>query len=184
MFGGRGNIWSSEGLPRVDDLATPFHAGIAIDEDGTLICVNEGYILALRPLLGDMNGDGCHNNYDIDAFLLALAGPADPSDPTWEESYGAPIGVNLLGVGDCNNDGAFDNFDIQPFVDLLLSGPLYCPTGEDPAPDISCESSFDSSTFYEEPTNADLISTSEFLTREQIILQLAPAYQYFGIPLP
>ncbi|MBK8914409.1 MAG: hypothetical protein IPM64_07365 [Phycisphaerales bacterium] len=176
--------WSSAGLPRIDDLASPFHAGIAIDEDGTLICVNEGYILALRPLLGDLNGDGCRNNFDIDAFLLALAGPADPSDPTWEEAYGAPIGINLLGVGDCNNDGAFDNFDIQPFVDLMLSGPLYCPAGEDPAPEIPCERSFASSSLHQQSTNDDTGSPSESLTREQVIEELAPAYQHFGMPLP
>lgn len=41
------------------NLRQAFRAPVAIDEDGTLIAVNNGYVPALRPLLADFNGDGC-----------------------------------------------------------------------------------------------------------------------------
>jgi hypothetical protein len=100
------------------DLREQIEAPIAIDEDGTLIVCSRGYVLALRPLLGDFNGDGCRNNFDVDALELALEDYGD-----WGSTYGAPIGINLLGVGDANNDGVFDEYDIDGFVDIILADP-------------------------------------------------------------
>lgn len=62
-------------------------------------------------VFGDMNWDGVLNNFDIDAFVLALLDPAG-----YETTYGH---VPLI-PGDCNHDGAFNNFDIDAFVNLLL----------------------------------------------------------------
>jgi hypothetical protein len=78
-----------------------------MDEDGTLLCASHGYLFALRPLLGDLNGDGVSNCDDAAALVLALV-----NRESWEQQYGAAYGINLLGAGDANNDGAFNNFDI------------------------------------------------------------------------
>ncbi len=96
-------------------LRQSFRAPIAIDEDGTLIAVNNGYVFALRVYPGDPNGDRCRNNEDIDAFVLALI---DPS--AWEAQYGSVFGLNRIGVCDCNNDGLVNNDDIDAFVALVL----------------------------------------------------------------
>lgn len=61
--------------------------------------------------LGDMNGDGHVNNFDVDGFVLALA---DPDEFMRQHPDLEPI---LL--GDCNFDGALNSFDIDPFVNLL-----------------------------------------------------------------
>ncbi|QOJ13150.1 MAG: hypothetical protein HRU75_00230 [Planctomycetia bacterium] len=106
------------------DLAMPFETQPSLDSNGTLICVNEGYLLALGPLLGDFNGDGCRNSFDVDAFLDSLTDPVK-----WEQDYGSQQLINLVGVGDCNHDGVFNNFDIDCFVDLVVNSPT-CPEGE------------------------------------------------------
>ncbi|MBL8877702.1 MAG: hypothetical protein JNG88_01175 [Phycisphaerales bacterium] len=128
--------------PRFDDPTTPpplccdglnlrrqIEGPPAIDEDGTLIISSRGYVLALRPLLGDLNGDGCRNNFDIDAFALAITdsywwehtNPDPPNGAGEDTGFGERFGVNLLGVADCNNDGVFNNFDITPFVNLIVN---------------------------------------------------------------
>jgi hypothetical protein len=101
-----------------NDLRQDFRGGIALNSDGTLIAVNNGYVIAIRPLLGDFNGDGCRNNFDIDAFNLAMTNPAQ-----WETDYGLPRGLNFVGVGDINNDGFVNSFDINPFVALINNYP-------------------------------------------------------------
>lgn len=64
-------------------------------------------------LVGDMNCDGEVNNFDIDAFVLALTDPA-----AYAIAYPDCDPMN----GDVNGDGRLDNFDIDPFVDLLTGG--------------------------------------------------------------
>ncbi|MGE0478843.1 MAG: integrin alpha [Phycisphaerae bacterium] len=63
---------------------------------------------------GDSNGDGAVNNFDVDAFVLALAAPQDylaeyPNCDLW-----------------CNNDitrdGLLNNFDVDPFIECVLLG--------------------------------------------------------------
>lgn len=107
------------------DLAQEFEAPVAVDADGTLICCNRGYVLALRPLLGDFDGDGCANNFDIDALESALLTPEE-----WEAIFGEPIGINLLGVGDCNNDGVFNYFDLDCYTEVAAMG--RCSAGYEP----------------------------------------------------
>jgi hypothetical protein len=93
-----------------------YFAPVALDEDGTVICVGwtgapsyKSYLFALRPPVGDLNGDGISNWDDAPALVLALVDPEG-----WEAQYGAVYGINLLGVGDGNNDALFNNFDITP----------------------------------------------------------------------
>ncbi|MGE0482223.1 MAG: hypothetical protein AB7Q17_17330 [Phycisphaerae bacterium] len=98
-----------------------FLSSIAVSTSGVLLAVNDGYLVAVGPVRGDFNGDGCRNNFDIDPFALALH--EDPAE--WETEYGAPFGLNVLGIGDCNGDGYFNNFDIDCFADLVVYDP-YC----------------------------------------------------------
>lgn len=63
------------------------------------------------PVVGDMNGDGVINNFDIDAFVLAL------TDPDAYALQYPSIDPNV--IGDTNLDGELNNFDIDSFVDLL-----------------------------------------------------------------
>lgn len=68
-------------------------------------------------LLGDANCDGVVNNFDIDAFVLALTS----GEGAWESAYGG-AGCDFLCVADCNEDGTVNNFDIDAFVALLTGG--------------------------------------------------------------
>lgn len=64
--------------------------------------------------LGDFNGDGLVDNFDIDAFVTALTDP---------ETYALNFPeVPLDEVSDINGDGEFNNFDIDAFVALLTGG--------------------------------------------------------------
>ena len=64
-------------------------------------------------VLGDMDGDGDLDNFDIQPFELALTDEA-----LWETTYGLNDAQER---GDIDDDGDLDNFDIQPFEDLLTS---------------------------------------------------------------
>ena len=66
-------------------------------------------------LIGDMNCDGAVNNFDIDAFVLALIGPPPGYVPYYTQY---PDCDHML--GDCNGDGNLDNFDIDAFVSVLI----------------------------------------------------------------
>ncbi|MBL8881395.1 MAG: hypothetical protein JNG88_20030, partial [Phycisphaerales bacterium] len=55
-------------------------------------------------------------------FELALEEYED-----WEQEFGEPIGINLLGVGDANNDGVFDENDLDGFVDIIVGDPKCAP---------------------------------------------------------
>ncbi|MBL8880192.1 MAG: hypothetical protein JNG88_13825 [Phycisphaerales bacterium] len=62
---------------------------------------------------GDANCDGLVNNFDIDAFVLALS-----NVDQYAATYAA---CNWLCNLDINRDGLVNNFDIDPFV-MLLAG--------------------------------------------------------------
>ncbi|MGE0480704.1 MAG: hypothetical protein AB7Q17_09555 [Phycisphaerae bacterium] len=64
--------------------------------------------------VGDANCDGLVNNFDIDAFVLALTG----GQTAWEAAFSC----NYLCANDANGDGVVNNFDIDPFV-AILAGP-------------------------------------------------------------
>ena len=64
--------------------------------------------------VGDFNGDGVFNNFDIGPFELALADPA-----AFRAAY--PFVVAPAAIGDLNGNGLLDNFDIGLFEDRLAS---------------------------------------------------------------
>ena len=70
--------------------------------------------------LGDMDGDGDTDNFDILSFELALTDQAD-----YLSRF--PACSDYAVRGDANRDGVFDNFDIQPFELLLTSGAPSAP---------------------------------------------------------
>ncbi|MBL8880504.1 MAG: hypothetical protein JNG88_15435 [Phycisphaerales bacterium] len=59
---------------------------------------------------GDLNCDGLVNNFDINAFVIALSDPA-----LYQEMFPGCDRMNA----DINGDGLVNNFDIDPFVALL-----------------------------------------------------------------
>lgn len=62
------------------------------------------------PRPGDLNCDQQINNFDIDAFVLAVTNP---------QAYETVHPDCLRSNADCNGDGRVDNFDIDAFVALL-----------------------------------------------------------------
>lgn len=102
-FSGTAN--SGHGLTRGPEGGLYFTG--ALDHDVWVIKLDEG------PTLGDLNCDGIVNNFDIDAFVLALTDP---------EGYDAAYPDCERLNGDINSDGVVNNFDIDPFVDLLTAG--------------------------------------------------------------
>jgi len=70
-------------------------------------------LLAEYVRLGDMNGDGELDRFDVDAFVLALIDP---------EAYAGQFpDLDRTLRGDINGDGGLDALDVESFVDLLLS---------------------------------------------------------------
>ncbi|MGE0480865.1 MAG: FG-GAP repeat protein [Phycisphaerae bacterium] len=63
--------------------------------------------------VGDLNCDGALDNFDIDAFVLALSDPA---------AYAAAFPTCDSDRADVNGDRRVDNFDIDAFV-MLLTAP-------------------------------------------------------------
>lgn len=74
------------------------------------IVVGTGECTALR---GDCNCDGRVNNFDINAFVLAL------SDPT---EYANQYPSCPISSADANGDGRVNNFDIDSFVTCIENG--------------------------------------------------------------
>lgn len=77
---------------------------------------DDGYRFTIRQtplLLGDLDGDGVLNNFDIDEFEAALADPV-------LFAAGHPDSDPLV-VGDMDRDGVFDNFDIDDFEVMLVT---------------------------------------------------------------
>src|SRR6185295_12759894 len=75
-------------------------------------------------LVGDMDGNGTINNFDIHPFEQALTDTAAflASNPAIRD---------FTARGDINGDSTFDNFDIFPFESLLTGG------GASPVPELS-----------------------------------------------
>jgi len=67
-------------------------------------------------LPGDVNCDGSVNNFDIDAFVLALSNP---------DAYAQAYPNCDISSADVNGDGSVNNFDIDPFVQCIING--NCP---------------------------------------------------------
>lgn len=69
-------------------------------------------------LVGDLNCDGAVNNFDIDAFIMALLDPLGHSTlyPNCNRLH-----------GDVNRDGVLNNFDIDAFVNCIVASVGQCP---------------------------------------------------------
>jgi hypothetical protein len=63
-------------------------------------------------VLGDMDGNGVVNAFDVDDFEAALANPA---------AFAAATMIDPHLVGDINVDGVMDNEDISAFENLLIA---------------------------------------------------------------
>lgn len=70
----------------------------------------------LSTVAGDLDCDGALNNFDIDAFVLAITDPA---------GYAAAHPGCPISNADMNGDNAVNNFDIDFFVLCLSTG--QCP---------------------------------------------------------
>src|SRR6185295_4658025 len=71
-----------------------------------------------RAVIGDMNGDGVTNNFDMGLFEQALSNPS-----AYEAAY--PLVTDWVERADGNHDDAFNNFDISPFESVLTGGQIY-----------------------------------------------------------
>ena len=71
------------------------------------------YLTIQAAIAGDLNCDGLVNNFDIDAFVLALTDPA-----AYAQQFPDCDATNA----DANGDGVVNNFDIDAFVELLTGG--------------------------------------------------------------
>ncbi|MBL8880084.1 MAG: PQQ-dependent sugar dehydrogenase [Phycisphaerales bacterium] len=89
-----------------------------LDQDVTGFGATTGMVHRIRvaPGIGDPNCDGTINNFDIDAFVLALTDPV---------GYAAAFPNCPLSQSDVNGDAAVNNFDIDTFVICLVNGS--CP---------------------------------------------------------
>ncbi len=84
--------------------------------DGTLF---RGLVEILTFVLGDMNGDGALDAFDVAPFELALANPAQ---------YMAQFpGLDPVERGDFTGDGSFNAFDVSPFEVALASASTPVP---------------------------------------------------------
>jgi hypothetical protein len=83
--------------------------------DGMLYSVGPAGLVAFDlGLRGDLNCDGAVNNFDIDAFVLAL---------TDDSAYTAAFPDCDRNLADVNRDGLVNNFDIDAFVALMTGAP-------------------------------------------------------------
>ena len=73
------------------------------------------YVFGRSPL-GDVNCDCGIDNFDIDAFVLALT--SANHEPPFDDYNAVYPDCNGM-LADINEDGTVNNFDIDPFVDLL-----------------------------------------------------------------
>jgi RHS repeat-associated protein len=125
-----------------------------------------------RSVLGDMNGDGTVDDFDIAAFELALANPTEyvamyPAISDWQQR------------GDVNDDGAFNDFDESPFEALLGSGQVeyvghsFLITYAGMQPDDATGLFYDHARYYDaatstfistDPAQADLLNTYRYAT--------------------
>ena len=104
LMQGNGNV-SNQWLPGLGGG----YSNLGQTPDMTRIPGEQYALVSLYPL-GDLNCDGVLDNFDIDAFVLALTDP-----PGYSAAYPA---CNSL-LADCNRDGSASNFDIDVFIDLL-----------------------------------------------------------------
>ncbi|MBL8880933.1 MAG: esterase-like activity of phytase family protein [Phycisphaerales bacterium] len=113
-----GSVNNLEGLTLGRWLPGGRRSLIGVVDDGDPLSTNRiaAFVLDGAFIAGDTNCDGAINNFDIDAFALALTDAA---------AYAAAYAACDILAADANRDGAVDNFDIDSFVDCLQQGA--CP---------------------------------------------------------
>ena len=126
-------VWDGQGIPgEIGQLgASPIAVGQSDPnrfwlDDGvnpagwsSLPGVEANFIYELKVLpwtVGDCNCDGQVNNFDIDAFVLALTSAGDT--PPFGSYYATWPYCDAMNA-DANEDGSVNNFDIDAFVTLL-----------------------------------------------------------------
>ncbi|MGE0479900.1 MAG: hypothetical protein AB7Q17_05445 [Phycisphaerae bacterium] len=132
FYSGVGFLWRDGVLVHLPALVAPDNpwkpSPVAINNAGQIACTlfhstipNTQRAGVLTPPecrgfpRGDANCDGVINNFDVDAFVMALADV---------DAYAANLAAcNWLCNLDINRDGYVNNFDIDPFVELLVSQP-------------------------------------------------------------
>ncbi|MGE0478989.1 MAG: PQQ-binding-like beta-propeller repeat protein [Phycisphaerae bacterium] len=82
----------------------------ALHRDGAVSIGVDGVSAVALTIAGDLNCDGVVNNFDIDAFVLALGDP---------NAYRAAYPDCSTQAGDTTGDGMLNNFDIDAFIGLL-----------------------------------------------------------------
>ena len=97
--------------PEIGDLTPGAFDWLVFDEPAGVLGLDVKHEL-LQFVLGDLDGNGVLDNFDIEPFEQAL---------TNSEAHAAayPLADDSALRGDVNGDGTFDNFDIQPFEQLL-----------------------------------------------------------------
>ena len=80
--------------------------------DGTLFYAEEHFYVQVLNTVGDLNCDGAINNFDVDAFVMAMTEPLD---------YAATYPYCDRMLADIDQSGAINSFDIDPFVALLTA---------------------------------------------------------------
>lgn len=90
--------------------------GQAISANDNLLehrVTGDDVLLAEYVLLGDMNGDGALDKFDVEEFVAALIDPVGYLDRYPD--------LQPMRRGDVNGDGEFDALDVEDFVELLLA---------------------------------------------------------------
>jgi len=99
----------------VDSRGNAYIGGYTTDDiGGPNAGGDDAFLVKFSTILGDMNGDGSTDNFDIQPLELALTDRA-----AYSERF--PLLTNFELRGDANRDGTLDNFDIQPFENLLTA---------------------------------------------------------------
>lgn len=109
------NITTANGSSYVIPAASPADGAVYdVVVGGPCGSTNSSPALLTVRLRGDANCDELVNNFDIDAFVLAIVS----GEPTWA----AQFDCDFFCVIDVNADAAVNNFDIDPFVALIVGG--------------------------------------------------------------
>ena len=80
--------------------------------DGALFYAEEHFYVQVLNTVGDVNCDGAINNFDVDAFVMAMTEPQD---------YAATYPYCDRMLADIDQNGTINSFDIDPFVALLTA---------------------------------------------------------------
>ena len=124
-----GGTWTQQTKLTASDAVSYDYFGTSAALDGTRTVIGScdearvgagaAYVFDLpHCAIGDLNCDGSINNFDIDAFVLALTS-ADHEPPFDDYDAAYPNCDGML--ADANDDGSVNSLDIDAFVILLTN---------------------------------------------------------------